>query len=197
MGVEVASAPHTISETTLIKAGHRILFIAYAFYELDILRRDHDKDPDPLDELLKFVDEDLSESLLTLASLARAVDDERGTLGLTAEGFPDGVGTLAIKGKVIPLSPREACNKVIHAASLSIDLVYTNRNPIWDRWYRSQGHDITGKYKSPILLLEGSHFKDGSWSARLEVVPLVYALALSLNDWKWNTAGDSNGEKPC
>ena len=179
-------SPHTISDATLVRAGHRVLCIAYALYEWESLRRD--SDPDPLDDLLQFEDEDLSESLLSLASLARAADDERRTLDVTAKEFPNGVGMLTSRGKVIPLAPREACNKVIHAASLAVDLALTDRNQIWDRWYRSQGQDIEAEYKAPALLLEGDHFRDGPWSARLELVPFVYATALSLN-WKWNTSG--------
>jgi hypothetical protein len=180
-----ARTGHTISNATLIKAGHRVLCIAFSLYEWDGLRRD--SDPDPLDDLLQFEDEDLSESLLSLSALARAIDDELNTLDITAKAFPDGVGTLTSKGARSPLTPREACNKVIHASKIGVDLASVVRNPIWERWYRSQGHDVVAKFKAPAMLLEGTHFRDGPWTARLELLPFVFAVALS-QDWRWNTS---------
>jgi hypothetical protein len=175
---------HSISNATLIKAGHRVLCIAFSLYEWEGLRRD--SDPDPLDDLLQFEDEDLSESLLSLSVLARAIDEELKILEVTAKAFPDGVGTLTSKGATSPLTPREGCNKVIHATKTGIDLAFVDRNPIWEKWYRSQGHDVVGNFKAPAVLLEGTQYRE-QWVARLELLPFVFAVALS-QVWRWNTA---------
>ena len=87
-------------------------------------------DPDPLDELRQFEDADYSENLVMLSSLARANDDERGTLKNLEKNFPDGVGNLAENGKTIALTPREACNKVIHANTIRFDLNWSKEHPI-------------------------------------------------------------------
>jgi len=176
---------HSISNATLIKAGHRVLCIAFSLYEWNELRRD--SDPDPLDTLLQFEDEDLSENLLSLSALARAIDDELNILDVTAKAFPDGVGTLTSKGATALLTPREACNKIIHATKIGVDLAFSDRNPIWERWYRFQGHNVAAKFKVPAMLLDGTHFRDGPWTARLELLPFVFAVALA-QDWRWNTA---------
>lgn len=181
------SKAHLISDAQLIKSGYRVLCIALAAYEWNPLRRDDD--PDPLDGLLQFEDEELSEELLKLSALARANDDALNVLDQSAKSFPDGVGTLSSNGKTLPLSPREACNKIIHAREMRLDLSRSDKNPIWEKWYASQGHSVRGDFKVPALLLEGEHFQTGSWKARLELVPFIYAVGLT-DVSQWNIAGE-------
>ena len=181
------STAHSISDAQLIKAGYRVLCIAFAAYEWDQLRRDDD--PDPLDGFLQFDEEELSEELLKLSALARANDDALNTLDQSGKAFPDGVGTLTSNGKTVPLSPREACNKIIHARKMSFDLSRSDKNPIWEKWYASQGHSVRGDFKVPALLLEGEHVKTGPWEVRLELIPFVYAVALP-DVWQWNMTGE-------
>ena len=180
------SMAHSISDTQLTKSGYRVLCIAFAAYEWDQLRRD--SDPDPLDRLLQSEEGELSEELLKLSALARANDDALNVLDQSAKCFPDGVGTLISNGKTIPLSPREACNKIIHARTMRFDTSRSDKNPIWGKWYASQGHLVRGDFKVPALLMEGEHFKTGPWKARLELVPFVYAVALP-DVWQWNMTG--------
>jgi len=177
---------HLISDAQLIKAGHRVLCIAFAAYEWDALRRDDD--PDPLDGLLEFEDEELSEELLKLSALARANDDASNILDQSGETFPGGVGVVISSDKTSPLSPREACNKLIHARKMKWDLARSIKHPIWETWYESRGYSVRGDFKTPALLLEGEHFKTGPWKARLELVPFVYAVALT-DVTRWNLKG--------
>src|ERR1039457_859485 len=125
---------HIVSEDELIRLGHRVLCIALAWYDWDELRRDDD--PDPLDDLLRFDDEDFSTSLLVLASLSRALDDESNALGDAGRVLPEGVGKISSGGTKIVLTPREGCNKVIHARSRKIELSWETEHPIWNRWYQ-------------------------------------------------------------
>lgn len=180
------SMAHSISDTQLAKSGFRVLCIAFAAYEWDQLRRD--TDPDPLDRLLQSEEDELSEELLTLSALARANDDALNVLDQSAKCFPDGVGTLTSNGKTVPLSPREACNKIIHARTMRFDTSRSDKNPIWEKWYASQGQSVRGDFKVPALLMEGEHFKTGPWKVRLELVSFVYAVALP-DVWQWNLTG--------
>ena len=127
--------------------------------------------------------------MLKLSALARANDDALNTLDQSGKAFPDGIGTLTSNGKTVPLSPREACNKIIHARKMSFDLSRSDKNPIWEEWYASQGHSVRGDFKVPALLLEGEHFKTGPWEVRLELIPFVYAVALP-HVWQWNMTGE-------
>jgi hypothetical protein len=173
---------HLISDAQLVKAGHRILCIAFAMYEWTRLRRDDD--PDPLDKLLEFEEEELTEELLKLSALARANDDRLKILDHATKAFPDGVGTITSKGETKSLSAREACNKIIHARKVRMDFAESDKNPIWENWYRFQGHAVRDNFKVPALLLDGTHFNGVRWKARVELVQFVYAVALKdISHW--------------
>jgi putative SOS response-associated peptidase YedK len=126
------TAMNTVQEITgdgLIKAGHRALLIALGWYEWEALRRD--SDPDPLDELLQFEDEELATSLLLLAAIARVREDESGILVPTEGSSPLGFGYLETGGSRRPLSLHDACNRVIHSRSRKADLAWASENPVW------------------------------------------------------------------
>ena len=91
-----------------------------------------------MDTLLQFEQEEMSESILTLAAVARIADDERATLKAIEPNFPDGVGVLIEDDKEIPLTIREACNKIIHSKASRFELQWAEENPIWARWYKAQ-----------------------------------------------------------
>jgi len=175
-----------VTDDQLVRLGHRVLCLAFAWYEWEKFRRE-EQATDPIDSLLRFDDDELSSTLLSLASLARALDDQTSVLGEAGRVFPNGVGYLEIDGSRESLSPREACNKIIHASRVNIDTAVVDRNPIWDRWYRSQGHDVHGVFKAPALLLEGSRQNGKGWFARVELVPYAYATALG-DVTRWNLA---------
>ena len=143
------STAHSISDAQLIKAGYRVLCIAFAAYEWDQLRRDDD--PDPLDGFLQFDEEELSEELLKLSALARANDDALNTLDQSGKAFPDGIGTLTSNGKTVPLSPREACNKIIHARKMSFDLSRSDKNPDLGKVVCAPGSFSPGRLQGPSV----------------------------------------------
>lgn len=177
---------HSVTDSTLIKAGHRLLCALFAAYDFPIFYRDDD--PDPLDDFRQFEDEEISENLLTLVAISRACDDELDTLAAIEPNFPNGVGWLKLEGsEKKPLTIREACNKVIHAKLVKYDLAWVEENPIWGRWYKDQDFEVKNRYKAPAVKLEGEHQSGKKWEARVELVPFI--LAASMWDmWKWKLA---------
>lgn len=176
---------HFTTDASLIKAGHRLLSCLFASYDFDLLRRDDD--PDPMDVFRQFEDEEVSEWILKLAAIARITDDELGTLKAIEPNFPSGVGMLEEGGRAQPLSIREACNKVIHAKSARYEFGWTEEHPIWGRWFKSMGYEVTGKYRNPILHLDGSRANGQPWGASLNLVPFILATAM-WDMWKWKLA---------
>ncbi|MEZ0173990.1 MAG: hypothetical protein AB9Q20_06710 [Candidatus Reddybacter sp.] len=179
-----------INDEPLVKLGHRLLCLFFAAYDFDIFYRDVNeepcmRDPDPLDDFRQFEENEISETLLTLAALSRACDDEHGLLGEADNAFPQGVGTLTTDKAVDPLSLREACNKIVHAKSLVYDLAKGTENPIWGKWYKDQGHSFTGDFKAPAVVIKGARQNGVAWEARIELVPFVYGVSIErINQWK-------------
>lgn len=181
------SNSYQITGDLLTKLGHRLLATFYAAYEFENLYRESGplmRDPDPLDHLREFEDSDISECLITLASLARAEDDQWETLKYGDIAFPDGVGTLTKSKKTTPLKVREACNKIIHATSMSYDLSKTNEHPVWGKWYRAQKKIVSGDYLAPAIKVSGASQSGIPWKARIELIPYVYSVSIpSINAW--------------
>ena len=178
---------HSITDTTTIKAGYRLLCSLFAAYDFPVFYRDDD--PDPIDDFLQYSDEEMSENLITLAAIARASDDELGVLKNIESNFPKGVGQLTPEGeKSRPLTIREACNKIIHAKVVEYDLAWSEENPIWDQWFKARGYEVKNKYKTPALKLEGKHQQnDKKWVARVEIVPFILARSM-WKVWIWKFA---------
>lgn len=177
---------HLLSETPAKKAGYRLLCALFAAYDFPALRRDDD--PDPLDSFLEFQEEEMSEDLIKLAAICRACDDELGILMSLESNFPEGVGELVINGgEIEPLSIREACNKIIHARSVIYDFAWSEENPIWERWFKSQGYQVRNKYKVPALKLTGHQVNGREWIARVELVPFIFATSM-WDMWQWKLA---------
>lgn len=176
---------HPISESTLVRAGHRLLTNILAAYDLDELRRD--SDPDPLDDLRQFEIDEQTEALITLAAIARVLDDDSNTLKSATSAFPQGVGWLHVGGRKNELSIREACNKIIHARKVGYEFDWCEENPLWGRWYAAFGHEVRGKYKAPALTLSGSQGRS-NWEARVELIPFVVGSSL-VDVYKWNLGG--------
>jgi hypothetical protein len=161
-----------------------LLCAVYAEYEWRTLRRDDD--PDVLDEFLAESDTTITEMLVTLASLARAADDATDILAHVGKEFPHGVGALRAGDKEQPLTPREACNKVMHAEAMKWDLATSETNPLYERYYRRQGWEVRGSFKAPRFTLAGK-YREQAWEADLEVVPFVIAIACD-DAWQWKFA---------
>jgi hypothetical protein len=179
-----------ITDEPLVKLGHRLLCLFFSAYDFETLYRDLDprtRDPDPLDDLRKFEDSEIQETLLTLAALARACDDQYGHLESGNSIFPQGVGTLTTRKGTKSLTLREACNKLIHAKFIKFDLARDNRNVIWDNWYRNKGYTVTGDYKVPAVIVEGCRSNGDTWQARINIVPFVFGVSLgNIASWDFN-----------
>lgn len=176
-----------INDEPLIKLGHKLLCLFFSAYDFEAFYRDPApyRDPDPLDDLRQFEDTEISETLLTLAALARACDDEFGLLKQGDTVFPHGVGTLTTDNGIEPLTLREACNKIVHAQSLTYDLSRGNKNPIWDKWYKDQEQSITGDFKTPAIVTKGTHQNGNYWEARIELIPFVYGVSIeNISSWR-------------
>jgi len=163
-----------LSDTTLARTGYRLLALLYAEYEWEDLRRDDD--PDVLDDFVAESIDRISEDLVALAAMARAADDEMGSLSLLKQVFPSGVGTLRTGGTTTLLSPRGACNKILHARKFNYRLAFSEINPLYANYYRRMGIERTGRFKSPVLILEGEHY-GSTWVAEIEAVPFVIATS--------------------
>ena len=170
-----------LSETTLNRTGFRLLALLYAEYEWGELRRDDD--PDVLDNFTAEATDLISEDLVALAAMARAQDDELQTLTLLQTVFPQGVGTLHSGRATQALTPREACNKILHARKFHYRLDFSETNPLYEHLYKRMGWRRTGRFKSPILVLEGERNRE-PWQAQVEAVPFIIATsAPAVHTW--------------
>ena len=179
---------HFISDEKLIRLAHQMICMMLASYDFPSLYREEYSyhDSDPLDDLRQFEDSDFSGNLVMLSALARVNDDEIGTLKSLEKNFPEGVGKLTENGKVIALTPREACNKVIHANTISFELNRSKEHPIWWRYFKKQGYDVEGNYKDPLIIIEGERQNGKPWKA--EINAINFLLSVSIEYGKWNLA---------
>jgi hypothetical protein len=141
---------HWLTDDTLKRHGFRVLSFVFAAYEWDGLRRDDD--PDVLDTFLAFADDELSESLVSLAALARAADDELETLTPVDRAFSQGAGWLERGSGRERLSFREACNKILHAKRVEWELLRSYEIPLYKHFYKRLGFvGPRTEYKAPAL----------------------------------------------
>jgi hypothetical protein len=174
IGENLPSHVHLLSDDRLRNIGYRLICSVFAEYEWDKLRRD--SDPDVLDNFLAGSDSEISELLVSLASLARVTDDARDTLGIASTVFPHGVGALRSRGQDQPLTPREACNKVLHSESVRWHFDTQERNPLYEHYYQAVGLNFKGTFKAPRAVLAGRLHRE-EWEANLLVIPFVIATA--------------------
>jgi len=181
---------HFISDDRLIRLGHQLLCALLAAYDFPDLYRDRGDyphhDPDPLDDLRSLEDSDFSENLVMLSALARANDDERQTLEAVEKVLPNGVGTLEENGTNKPLTPREACNKIIHAKTISYQLDWSEEHPVWNKFYERQRAVVKGKFKNPRITATGTTQSGREWKA--EINAINFLLGVSTEYWKWDLA---------
>jgi hypothetical protein len=179
---------HFISDDRLIRLGHQLLCALFAAYDFPDLYRDRGDyphhEPDPIDDLRSLEDSDFSEHLVMLSALARVNDDERQTLSTVEKVLPNGVGALEENGTTKPLTPREACNKIVHAKKISYELDWCEEHPIWNRFYEKQRAEVRGKFKNPRITVTGATQSGREWKA--EINAINFLLAVSTEYWKWN-----------
>ena len=66
---------------------------------------------------------------------------------------------------------------------LLCDLAMGERNPIWDKFYKSQNEDVVGTYKTPAIIIRGEKHNK-KWEARLEIVPFIYGVSVpGISQW--------------
>jgi len=119
---------------------------------------------DPVENLRQFGDDEITRILITTAITARILDDG----GRLQQTKPDQCGELIVDlerpADVIPLTLREACNKIIHMKSMHGDV-----------------SEVDGKrHLNPILYFYGQQ-KTKNWKATLNIVEYAktYAEAIS------------------
>ena len=176
---------HFISDERVMRLGHQLLCVLLAAYDFPNLYRG-DGDPDPLDDLRSLEDSDLSERLVMLAALARANDDEHQSLTAVKKVLPDGVGSIEQNGTTKVLTPREACNKIIHANKISIESDWSEEHPIWHKFYKRQNAEMKGRYKNPRITIIGTAQNGQDWKA--EINAINFLLSVSTDYSKWNLA---------
>ncbi len=87
-------------------------------------------------------------------------------------------------GTTKTLTPREACNKIIHAKEISYELDWSEGHPIWDRFYKRQNAEVRGKYKNPKITVTGTAQNGQEWKA--EINAINFLLSVSTDYVKWN-----------
>jgi hypothetical protein len=181
---------HFISDDRLIRLAHRLLCALLAAYDFPDLYRDRgdypNHDPDPFDDLRALEDSDFSEHLVMLCGLARVNDDIHQTLAAVDKVLPEGVGTLEENGTTKRLSPRDACNKIIHAKTISYELDWCEEHPVWNRFYERQRVEVRGSFKNPKITITGITQSEREWKAKVNAINFL--LSVSTDYWKWNLA---------
>jgi hypothetical protein len=135
---------------------------------------------DAVETLLAVGDPELNRNIMSLAALARANDDGRGGLKTHFEQNPSGVGTLTKNGQSEPLSPREACNKIIHNTTVQLTFEVTAEHPLYADAYRRNNVEDHKDYRAPYLEITGKGQGEGGkpWSARVDLIKWIFAAAL-------------------
>jgi len=169
-----------------IKAGHlfdttpvrldlwRLLLIFLADREFATLTQD-EFFADGYQQLLlglgsEFAEDEASRILLSSAIALRVLDDRDGVL----EHFgPCGELQANLQaGDTLPLTLREACNKIVHAEQMNYDVERLDGGPI-------DQPGISPAYIRPLLYLYGTHRKT-KWRCVLDVVSYVRGAAAAL-----------------
>lgn len=135
---------------------HRLLAIFLASPSFAKLRKGNGERWEAIDHLQQFEDDEITRILLSAAVTARVVDDrESGVFDLVAD--PCGILAETKDGETteIPLTLREACNKIIHAKKIRFDVGETDeRQP----------------YINPTIYLYGARSNGLKWKATLDVI---------------------------
>ena len=118
---------------------------------------------DPIEKIQDVEEDESARILLTLAITARVIGDEE--CGKFSEGSD--CGTLQadnLVNKNIPLTLREACNKLIHATKIQGDI---------------EGPEGR-RYRLPTIYLYGS-FNQKQWRAELDVIKFCKAYITAVD----------------
>lgn len=168
-----------IHDETLKLKGYVLLSQLLAMNEFDKLAYSFDA-PDAVNELIECGDQELQKNIMSFAALSRANDDVRGGLTTHFEKHPKGVGTLTIADQAATaLSPREACNKIIHNETVKLEFEVTTVHPLYADAYAINGIDDDLEYRVPFLSISGqAQGKNGKkWEAKVNMIQWIFAVA--------------------
>lgn len=155
---------HLPNTGTLTIELHRLLTMFLASKPLADLRTMYPGEGhDPIYRIQEVEEDELTRLLLTLAITARVVDDREGRLfdliGLACGSLQADVS----RPGTIELGLRDACNKIIHARKIRIELAESEKTqPYWLPW----------------INLYGQSKPATEWHARLDVVEFAKAYML-------------------
>lgn len=134
---------------------------------------------DVVESLLAVGEPELNRNIMSLAALARANDDGKGGLKAHLAQNPGGVGTLTKNDQYEALSPREACNKIIHNTTVRLTFEVTADHPLYSEAYRQNKVEDDKEYRVPYLEITGKGQGEGGkpWSARVDLIKWIFAIA--------------------
>lgn len=135
---------------------HRMLAIFLASPVFAKLRKGNGERWEAIDHLQQFEEDEITRILLSSAVTARVVDDREGG-ALNNLAGPCGVlaETRAGTTNEVPLTLREACNKIIHAKKIRFDVEETEeRQP----------------YINPTIYLYGTRSNGAEWRATVDII---------------------------
>jgi len=135
---------------------YRLLTIFLASAEFAKLRKGTGETWEAILHLEQFEDDEITRILLSSAITARVVDDrEGGVLSNFAGPCGSLSETLDGEAKEVPLTLREACNKIIHAKKVRFDVEKTEE---------------LQPYLTPTIYLYGSRSNGVEWKATLDII---------------------------
>lgn len=109
---------------------------------------------EPILHLQQFEDDEITRILMSSAITARVVDDREGG-DLSSLAGPVGLLAEPHDAATVPLSLREACNKIIHAKKIRFDVENTEEMQ---------------PYIKPTIYLYGARSNGGQWKATVDVI---------------------------
>lgn len=135
---------------------HRLLAIFLSSSSFAKLRKGNGERWEAIDHLQQFEEDEITRILLSTAVTTRVVDDREegiferlaGTCGIIAEEKNGSTPE-------IPLTLREACNKIIHAQKIRFDIDQTDEGQL---------------YINPTIYLYGTRSNGSGWKATLDVI---------------------------
>lgn len=154
---------HNPNTETVILELHRLLAIFLSSRSFAELREGTGETWEPISHIQQWEDDEITRILLAVAITARVIDDREenkvfdkaGDCGTLSE-----TGTNANPDK--PLTLREACNKIIHAQKVRLDLSET---------------EACQSYLNPIIYLYGQKMNGVKWKATLDIIEFAKRYA--------------------
>jgi len=123
----------------------------------------------PFENFVNSFDDVFAKELIELSALARVSLDVDNTFG-----SKDIVGSLSQDGKQNDLTFREACNKIIHAKTYTVDLAWSEKHPL-DNGRNGYGESDINRFKNPIVKTVGE-YNEKEWQADILFLKYISVL---------------------